>query len=399
MAVGTVTLDAPDLFRTYVLTNIQYWRDFMSSPETSPAELDQYRQQIITAIHFAIELDEAWPYTVELISAFSEPMERSGHWSVWQDVLTRARQVAHQAKDTLTEVEFSTLLARLYTRQDHTREAISQYYRTINLARGTEDYYNKARAYSNLGYLYIDYNRWWRAEVLCCAALRIFEQYGNDHGQAHTHNHLGTLYTRQYNWDLAQEHLKQACTFWQTMTDDHGLMRGYLNLSLLYAEAERPEEALRYSEKALKQAELTSEKSELGLIYLNMSYAHRLNGDPGQAEKYARQSEALYRRFINARYLASAWVNLGEALLDQHHTDKAKPYLETALINFQTLNYAYGEIRALLALIKYGQLAGQLEQTAVWITAANTRIAQLHWPAQRHHFQMLLERCLNSWRY
>ncbi|MCB0196079.1 MAG: tetratricopeptide repeat protein [Anaerolineae bacterium] len=392
MAVGPVTLDAPNLFRTYILTNIQYWHDFITAPETSLADLDQNRQRIITAIDFAIELDEAWPHTAALISDFSTHMERSGHWVVWQRILTRAMRAAHHVGDLLTEVEFSALLARLYSRQDHTRAAIGQYRRTINLARRAKDHYNKARAYTNLGYLYIDIDRWWQAEVLCCAALRIFEQLDDHHGQAHTHNHLGTLYTRQCNWDLAQEHLQQACALWQTVADDHGLMRGYLNLSLLYAEAERPEEALRYSEKALKQADLTGEKSELGLIYLNMSYACRLHGDPVQAAEYARKSEALYRRFANARYLASTWVNLGEALLDQDHAEKAKPYLETALTEFQTLNYAYGEIRALLALIKYGQITEQLDQTATWVTDANSRINQLDVPAQRHHFQMLLKR-------
>lgn len=389
MAVGTVTPNPQQLFRRAVLTNVQYWRDLVTDPETSLADLDQGHQRIVIAIRFALNHNKAWPHTVPLISAFSAYMERRGHWDVWQRILTRAIEAARAAGDSQAEIELSILLARLFARQDQLT-AIRQYRRTAALTRQAGDSYNQARIYSNLGYLFVESEHWWRAEVLCCIALQVFEQLDDSHGQAHTHNHLGSLYLRQYRWTPAQRHLEQACALWLTIGDDHGLMYGYMNLGLLHAEAEHAEEALYYSKKALKRARLTGEMFETGAIYLNMSYSYRLNGEAIQAEAYARQAEILFRRFPNTRYLAMAWVNLGEALLNQKRAEKARFYLESALNEFQALTYAYGEIWALLALIKYGQSTALLDQTNRWVSAAETRIAQLSQAAQRHYFQRLL---------
>jgi tetratricopeptide (TPR) repeat protein len=288
------------------------------------------------------------------------------------------------------EVELSALQARLLKRQDRIREAIRQHQYTIRLARQTGDSYNEARACTNLGYLYIEQNHWYRAEVLCCHALGIFEQLGSDHGRAHTENHLGFLYTRQYRWEMAQQHLNRACSIWQAMGDDHGLMYGYMNLSYLYVEAEQPEKALLYSEKALHQARLTGEASDIGAIYINMSYAYRLTGDPFQAEAYGRQAETLYRRFSNSLYLPSAWANLGEALLDQRKFEEARNYLEAALKYFREANYKYGEIKTLIAMIEYGLATGDHLQAATQLRNVEILIDQLEPATQRHHLRVLL---------
>jgi tetratricopeptide (TPR) repeat protein len=392
VAVGTLTPDPQRLFRDYVLTNIQYWRDFVTDAQTLPAELDRGRQQIITAIRFAFDLDEAWPHTAALISAVSAYMERSGHWDVWQSVLTRAIETACAVEDNLTEVEFSALLARLLARKNQIEAAIRQHRCTIDLARRAGNRYNQARAYTNLGYLLIDYGHWWRSEVLCCTALQIFEQLDNQHGQAHTHNHLGVLYLRQFCWTQAQYHLERACDLWQAMGDDHGLMRGYVNLGWFHVETEQPSQIIEYSRKALHQADLTGEVSQIGAIYLNMSCAFRLQGAAKQAEAYARRAIKIFSQYEHSLYLPSAWINLGEALLDQGQKEAAGQYLEAALKEFQRLDYGYGEIKTLLALIEYDRMTDQSAQIDIWFGLAETRIAQLKQAPQRDHFQTLLDR-------
>lgn len=378
------------LFRDYVLTNVHYWGDVVTNSETSPDELARARQRIVTAIGFGLELEDAWSDTAALIIAFATYMERSGHWSTWQPVLTRAIQIAQTIEDKPTEVEFSILLARLLFRQNQTDAGVRQYRRTVTLARCAGDRYNEARAFTNLGYLFVEAEQWWRAEVLCYAALRIFDELDNAHGQAHTHNHLGSLYLRQYDWEKAQYHLEQACGLWEKMGDNHGLMRGYLNLSAVHIEAEDAKNALHYSKKALKHSELVGETSEIGAIHLNLSFAYLLKGETVQAEQYARQAETQFRRYLKKHDLAVIWGILGKALLVQHQFEKSKPYLEAALIEVQELDYTYGEIQALLALIKYEQVVKQFDQAKHWISLAETRISQLSHRAQRDHFHKLL---------
>lgn len=384
------------VFRRYVLSNIQYWRDYVAARTSASSPMDRERERIVKSILFAFDLEEAWPFIAELIKSFSAYMERGGHWETWSGVLARAISTARHAADSPTEVELSALMARLLKRQDRVREAVRQHRHTIRLARRSGDIYNEARACTNLGYLYVEQSHWYRAEVLCCHALRLFEHLGSDHGRAHTENHLGVLYTRQYRWELAQQHLDRACSIWASMKDDYGLMYGYMNLSTLYGEVEQPEKALFYSEKALHQAQLIGEVSDIGAIYINMSYSYRLTRNPLQAEFYARQAESLYRRFSNSLYLPSAWVNLGEALLDQHKVEEARNYLEAALKYFRGANYKYGEIKTLMAMVEYDLAIGDHLQAATRLKHIETLIEQLEPATQRHHLHSALTKYQRS---
>ena len=160
-------------------------------------------------------------------------------------------EVAQQNKDMTSEVTLSVLFARLLFRQSRFKEAIYHYRRTIQTSRKIGDRYNQARACTNLGYHYIERGLWFRAKVLCCHALKLFDALDNNHGRAHTKNHLGILYIKQHRWKLAQHHLERACSIWQTMGDNHGLMRGYLNLGALFNDSEQPKKSLIYLEKGL----------------------------------------------------------------------------------------------------------------------------------------------------
>lgn len=342
-----------DFFRRRILLNIQYWRDYVGNKATDISALEGERERIVKAIAFALDLTEAWPIVYDLMVTFSPFMERRGHWEIWNQLLDRAIQVAQQVEDMVSIITLSALLARLLQRQNQFTQAVNHYRRVIRLARQTRNFYEEARACTNLGYLYIEQGHWYRAEVLCCYALTIFELINNDHGRAHTENHLGFLYVRQGIWEKAQEHLERACTIWQLMSDYHGLMRGLINLGVLYNEIENPDQTLITLKNALHYAQLAGEEAEIGTIYLNIGAAYQLKGDSVQAEVYAWQAEAIFRQFSSSSYLALVWINLGAAYTGQGRWQEAEQYLETALKECQLLKYEYGEIKALMSIVEY----------------------------------------------
>jgi tetratricopeptide (TPR) repeat protein len=226
------------LFRHYVLANTQYWQEYVTQRSTDIAALDRERDRILKAISFALDLEAAWPCVYQVIVTFSSFMERRGYWESWNRLLNQALKTAQRLEDVTRATTLSALLARLLQRQSRIEPAILQHRHTIRLARQTGNRFEEARACTNLGFLYIEQGQWYRAEVLCCHALNIFESINSNHGRAHSENHLGFLYTRQCLWDKAQQHLERACTIWQSMGDNHGLMRGFINLSSLYNEME-----------------------------------------------------------------------------------------------------------------------------------------------------------------
>ncbi len=398
MAVITLTntQSCANFFQHCVLINLQYWRDYLAVNTTDVAALDREQSGIIRAISFALDLDEAWSAVYKLIVAFSPYMERRGYWETWNWVLSKAIEAARWAEDVGAEVHLSALLARLLQRQSRFKQAIAWYRRTIRLARRSGDRFNEARACSNLGYLYIEQGYWYRAEVLCRHALSIFEQVGSDHGRAHTQNHLGILYTRQCLWDKARLHLERACALWGSMADDHGLMLGFINLGLLYNEMECPTEALHYLDKALQQARLTGEEALIGTIYLNMGYAHKLSGEPAQTEAYARQAETIFRRFSNSLYLPLAWINLGEACLDQGRWQEARLHLEAALEACRRLQHKYGEARALVGIMDYNLATGNHQKVVEQLPELERLVKHHGQGGHNHQLESLLTKYRHS---
>lgn len=342
-----------DLFRQAIFTNLEYWQDWIKTNTANVDTLEREQQSIVRAIGYALELEATWPAVAELVISFSTFMERWGHWDIWTQVLERAIVVARSKDDTTHQITLTAILARLLFQQSRFKESVRYYRQTIRMARQIRDQFNEARACTNLGYLYIEGGYWQRAEVLCCYALKLFDQMNSNHGRAHTENHLGFLYTRQCLWDKARQHLERACSIWQSSGDNHGLMRGLINLGVLYCAMECPDEAVLYLERALQLAESTGEEAEIGTIYLNLGFAYKQNGELVQAERYVGQAEVNFRHFSNSSYLTLAWASLGSIYLEQKKWRAAKRHLKTALQVSRDLKYKHGQLEALLGLAAY----------------------------------------------
>ncbi|HMQ50990.1 MAG TPA: tetratricopeptide repeat protein [Anaerolineae bacterium] len=382
------------IFQQYVLANLAYWQSYIAAKLSDTPAMDRSRDQILRGLLFAIELQAAWPAVSELIETLAAYMERRGYWEAWQRVLTQALAVAQQSNDQASVVRLSGLLARLAQRQSDFRRAVHYYRRTIHLGRRLGDRYNEARACSNLGYLYTEHGYWWRAELLCCHALLIFEQLGSLHGQAHTVNHLGYLFTRRGQWDQAWQYLDQACIYWRALGDDHGLMYGYINLGVLCNETDRPDEALIYFQKALKQADLVREEALMGNLYMNMGMSFRSKGELTKAEEHFQQAKAIFQRFFNSFGLTLTLDNLGLLYMDQRRWPEAGATLENALHIWRDLGHKHNEIRTVIYLIEYELARGDMQQASKWLKDADRLLQQCD-PTREYH---QLHRRVNKFR-
>jgi tetratricopeptide (TPR) repeat protein len=366
-----------DFFQRRVVQSARHWQTFVAEHQADTPSLEHNRVQILRAISFAISSETAWPAARSLITSFAPFMERRGYWDAWNDILIQTIEAAQQFKDTAGQVTLLALLARLRQRQSRYQDVAHLYRQVIRLARQTGNRFEEARACTNLGYFYIDsINRWWRSELLCCHALKIFEELNSNHGRAHTHNHLGVLYTRQGYWSQAERHLNQACHLWQQMDDNHNLIIGYENLGMLYYEMERPQEALACLDKAHQKAELTGEEAELGIVWNNMGFAYRQKGDLIKAEVYAKQAEEGFRHFSNLLGLAQAWDNLGLIFIKQKKWVQARQYLERSLTAYRHLKNWDGETKALISRIEYELIREDQEQALLYLEQLEQLIIQ-----------------------
>jgi tetratricopeptide (TPR) repeat protein len=261
---------------------------------------------------------------------------------------------------------------------------VAVYRRVIHLSRRLGDSFGEARACTNLGYFYVDQGYLYRAEVLCCHALTLFDQINNHYGLAHTENHLGALYLRQHAWDKAQYHFERACQFWELLNNQNGLMYGYMNLGVLYVYTKQADQALLFSEKALDRARNAGGELDVGNIYINMGLAHQLKGDLATAEKLTWQAEAIFRRFSNLIGLAHAHENLGLIYLEQQKWPETGLHLAEALAAWRTLGNKHNEIQTAGYLAKYELARGNFQEAKLWLKEAEERLRQ-YGPAGRDH--------------
>ncbi|MCP4361246.1 MAG: tetratricopeptide repeat protein, partial [Chloroflexi bacterium] len=269
--------------------------------------------------------------------------------------------------DIAAEVRLSVQMARLLNRQSRVKETIVCYRRVIRLARQIGDSYNEARACTNLGYLYIEQESWYRAEVLCCHALNLFEQLDNNHGRAHTENHLGYLYILQGLWDEAQIHLQKACAIWQATDDDFGLMLGFANLAILHIDRKYFDEAIACSKKALIHAKAIGEELRVGTFEMNIGLAYRFKGELDKAEEYSRRAEVVFLQNSYLHGLADVQENLGMIYLDQQSWKESGMYLNNALEMWRSLGNKNGEIQTTICLIEYELLRKKPQQARFWL--------------------------------
>ena len=378
-------------FEKGILRNLRYWYGRIEVPSVEVTTLSHEREGIIRAISFALPLNEAWPLVYQVIIAFSSYMERWGEWETWRQILSEAIAVAQNTQYQAEAADLGVTLALMLQRQSRIRTAISRYQQTIKLARQAGNQMALARTYTNLGYLYTEQGYWWRAEILCCQALTLFEQIDSIYGCAHTHNHLGVLYSRQGRWDQAWYQLEQACTLWQSSGDDHGLLRGYINFSLLYLKLEQPQPALDYLHKALKQAEQTDDKTEIGPIYVNMAIAHELRGDLTQAVEYSRQAETLFQQQSNLTELARVWGNVSLVYIKQRRWSEANAHLEKSLEIWRMLRSKTGEIETVLNFIEYEITRGDRQRAEMRIQEAEALITHVVGATNHYHYHTQLE--------
>lgn len=354
------------LFQGYIARNLQYWQDYLAAHGLDHYYLDPERERIISAINYGLDSAENWPTAYPLITTLAPYMERRGYWDTWNRLLNKALQAAQQWQDPITELDLLALLARLLYRQSRLKESVAAYRQVIRLARQLGQEYDEARACTNLGYYYVDHGYWYRAEALCCRALKIFEQIDSAHGQAHTHNHLGVLYTRQEKWNEARYHLKRACAIWQAKGDVHGLMRGYINSGYLWNKREKPDKAILFLEKALDQAKQVGEEISIGTIYQNIGEAFKLKGELDKAEMYFRQAETIFRQFSSLIDLAGLQEDLGLVYVDWQQWTKAGAYLEAALEGWQTLGNKHRGVQTMFYLACYEKLKGDEARAQAW---------------------------------
>lgn len=394
-----LTLDTPQDRRAYfsrcVGTSMAYWLNYLAQHNDNIDALDSEWEAMAKVVGLALCAPSHWGQVYKLSTILAEFMERRGYWDASHMVLVQALDTAERVGDAEKAIELSLLLARLAQRQGNVPTMVRQYRHTLQLTRQFKDRFNEGRVLTNLGFFYVEYGAWYRAEVLCCYALEIFNDIDSNYGRAHTYNHLGLLYTQQGHWEQAQQHLEQACQIWRNDNDKFGLMRGLINLGVLHIWLEQGRVAIIASEEALTLATEFGDELARGKLYSNLGLAYALVGDFVQANAAIQQNQIIVRKLDNPIELTTMKENTAIIAMRQQDWETAYRLLLQVLDDWRSLSHHNNAIVALTGLVECAWGQGNREQARIWLTETRTWLQQPNRAALSRRWQAHIQQLDN----
>ncbi len=405
-----------------VRRNVNYWLiKWLPRHRDNVSMLDDYRDQMLRAVSAALwvqgiekikewehlatihdgkgtwEAEFSWGQVCDLITELADYMEWRGNWGHWERYLNYCIKIAGHKNEPARQAGMHHVLARLQMRRDQYRDAISNYRNTIRLSRVIGDTFTEARACTNLGFFYVETGNWWRAEVLCRYALKLFEEHGSDHGLAHTHNHLGLLYTRCRQWQSAKRHLTLACEIWDNMEDKFGLVYGHANLGVLYnemiytdtLETSNAIVALTHLTKALGLTYDLEDELEAARIHNNICVSYWLQGNLELALKHAKIADKTFIDYKSTIGQGYVWNNFGLIYSAQGFFEDAVRFLSKALKLYESQGNTERTMKLRLDLIECCLQAKNYDQAKIYMTEVQGFISRYQ---DRKPYLHLIER-------
>lgn len=146
-------------------------------------------------------------------------------------------------------------------------------------------------------------------------ALALFQQDGNEKGQAGVLGNIGLVYESIGDWDYALDYGKRAISIKMRISDSAGMANGYGNIGNLYMHKEMPDSAIHYQQLSLAINRLIDNKQGISNALGNIGNAFRKKNMPDSAIVYLQQAVEISKGLGNAENNANFLNNLAESFL------------------------------------------------------------------------------------
>ncbi len=170
-----------------------------------------------------------------------------------------------------------------------------------------------AWANSTLGNNYESQSDYPKAMGYYFAALRIYEELGNDEGAASALGNLGNVYFYNGDFEKALEFELKALSIYEKIGSENGVDAMNLNIGLVYQNQNDYEHALKYFFKALKSDMKKGDKSAIGTDLGNIGTVYILQHNFVDGIDYLHRALQLHEEIGDKRGMALMLGNIGES--------------------------------------------------------------------------------------
>lgn len=326
-------------------------------PYTVPNEVRVQTWHLLT---LALDDHASWKSLKGLLLSLAPRMEQMGFYQDWIPYLKRGIGKSKENSDPLTEGRLAYhlgVLYRLMGRYDDARRALE---RSSYLFESVEEPIRQATAYSQLAYV-----AWQRGQVEetirnAEAALRRLPE---DHVErAMAYSALGLIAVEQQRYSVAEGYHRRALKIRRLHGDQRLIAWSLQNLGVALCRQNNFPEAIQHYEDALASLETIDDGVNQGVVHLNLGLAHHFLQDYAEALKSFAQAEAIFRDFGDIGNLGRLLVNRGLTYFATENFPDAEKCFRSAVRLYSDLgndglrlNAMDGIIMVKMALQKYAE--------------------------------------------
>ncbi|MFG2818691.1 BTAD domain-containing putative transcriptional regulator [Kitasatospora sp. NPDC048365] len=266
------------------------------------------------------------PYVLaELTTRLRAFLQRRGHWQDWEQLAGRTVRLARTGPDpdplaeAIGRLELGTLAAARRRHAEATTELLS----AIRLFGLHQDSHRQARAYNNLGLVYLELGLHTPSTVCLSRALAVHRAAGQPVDTAIALDNLALLHLRRGVLDRAEQYCEESIrTYRHNGTPE--LASAALNiLGLVRGRQRRHPEAVDCQLRSRSIAQAQGNLYREAFALLDLAAEHRTAGEHGEAIACAEQGLALRQRLGDPQGTATAYTELAAALDAAGHGERA----------------------------------------------------------------------------
>jgi signal transduction histidine kinase len=233
---------------------------------------------------------------------------------------------------------FYEQLIEIYMEKKNLDEAYIWLQKAILIYQEVGDELGLARVKKLQGLLYIEFSDFDEALSSFMDALEIATENEEEEMEAEIMIDLGLVFMALEQFQDTKDLFVQAINIWEELEDTLQLSEAYFNMAELYKQQGKMDESLQALKNSISLAESISYEKGLANSFFQTGQIYELMGEFIMAGSYYQKSLSLYKPISDRYGMAKALNQLGRYSLSGDELDKAREYLNEALIVADYIN-------------------------------------------------------------
>ncbi len=193
-------------------------------------------------------------------------------------------------------------------------------------------------------------------------ALGIKEQYGDDYGMSITLNDIGIVYKILHRYSEALSYYRRSLDYAYRAKQLPSIALLHNNIATVYSEQQQYDSAKYYLNRALPVAYESKDSNAVVTVLSNLGEVNAKTQHHAAALEYFYKCLPIDKAFDDKYGIITDYTDIGGALLNLRQYDRAKLYLDSALVIADAEHFLNEKANVLSSLITFYTVKGNLEK-------------------------------------